>query len=154
MIREDEDIYLIIEPARIEEAVRDLVRVGLDRIRGWYPAAEISTYAGAGAKLATMREIDVGAAYELVQQKRVNVLDVRRASEFAGGHLPGATNIAHTRLAARMNDVPPQKPLLVNCRSGARSARACALLQRAGLEVMNLNGGILAWDQLHAPAAR
>lgn len=154
MIREDEDIYLIIEPARIEEAVRDLVRVGLDRIRGWYPAAEISTYAGAGAKLATMREIDVGAANELVRQKRVNVLDVRRASEFAGGHIPGATNIAHTRLAARLNDVPQQRPLLVNCRSGARSARACALLQRAGLEVMNLKGGILAWDQLHAPAAR
>lgn len=154
MIREDEDIYLIIEAGRIEEAVRDLVRVGLDRVKAWYPGAEVSAYAGAGAKLATMREVGVGAASELVQQKRVDVLDVRRATEFSGGHLPGAMNIAHTRLAARMKELPAGKPLLVNCRSGARSARACALLQRSGREVINLKGGILAWEQSHALDAR
>ncbi len=146
MVREDEDIYLVIEPSRLEEAVRDLVRVGLDRIRGWYPAGEVDAISAAGVKLAAIREIDVTAAREMVRQQRVNVLDVRRASEFAEGHVPHATNIAHTRLASRLGEVPSGRPLLVNCRSGARSARACALLQRLGHDVTNLKGGILAWD--------
>ncbi|MGE0480841.1 MAG: rhodanese-like domain-containing protein [Phycisphaerae bacterium] len=144
MVREDEEIYLVIDPARLEEAIRDLIRVGLDRIKGWCPAAEV---AAAGAPLATIREIDAQAADALVRGGRVRVLDVRRATEFDEGHIPSATNIAHTRLAARMNETPRDKPLLVHCRSGARSARACAFLQRAGLEVMNLAGGMLAWDE-------
>lgn len=147
MVREDEDLYLIIDPARLEEAVRDLIRVGLDRIRGWFPAADFAALAAAGTKLTMTREIDAATADALVRAGRVNVLDVRRAAEFAEGRIPGATNIAHTRLAARMNETPRGKPLLVNCRSGARSARACAFLQRAGLEVLNLAGGILAWDE-------
>ena len=44
--------------------------------------------------------------------------------------------------------------LLVNCRTGRRSARACSYLQRLGYEVMNLRGGILAWYQAHTMAER
>ncbi|TWT41664.1 putative metallo-hydrolase [Phycisphaerae bacterium RAS1] len=150
MIREDEDIYLIIEPARVEEAVRDLVRIGLDHIRGWYPADEMTALSSADVTLETLREIDAAAARELVEQQRVSVLDVRRATEFAEGRIPGATNIAHTRLAARLKELPEGRPLLVHCRSGVRSARSCALLRRAGLEVLNLKGGFLAWEQLEA----
>jgi hydroxyacylglutathione hydrolase len=82
------------------------------------------------------------------------VLDVRRKTEFAEGHIAGATNIAHTRLLSRLAEVPKDRPILVNCRSGARSARACSLLQRHGYHVTNLAGGMLAWEMAKVPVAR
>ncbi len=152
MIAESEEIVLIIEPERLEEAVRDLIRVGLDRIVGWAAPADIAEFAKAGGKLATLREIDVAAARPMVGDGRVRVLDVRRAAEFAEGAIAGATNIAHTRLLAELPRVPKDQPLLVHCRGGFRSARACALLQRNGYEVINLKGGFLAWDAAAASA--
>ncbi len=147
MIRDTEDIYLIIEEARLEEAIRDLIRVGLDRIRGWCPAQEV----GAADGLETLEEIPVDQAVTLVEAGKVGVLDVRRRTEFHAGHIPGAVNIAHTRLAGRMDEVPGDETLLINCRSGARSARASAYLQRAGRRVINLEGGMLAWERSAAP---
>jgi hydroxyacylglutathione hydrolase len=145
MVRDTEDIYLVIEGSELEEAVRDLIRVGLDRIKGWIPPAEVN--AAPKAQLATLDEISIDDAVGLVASHSVAALDVRRATEFAGGHLPGAVNIAHTRLAGRMDEVPRGSKLLVNCRSGARSARAAAFLKRAGYNVVNLKGGMLAWEK-------
>lgn len=87
------------------------------------------------------------------------VLDVRRAAEFVEGHIPGAVNVAHTRLAARMDEVPAagnkeNTTLIVNCRSGVRSARASAYLERSGYRVANLKGGFLAWEAAGKPVER
>jgi len=150
MVRDTDDIFLVIDPDRVEEAVRDLIRIGLDRIRGWFPAAETGSYADADHALATTEEVSVDDAVGLVESRGVNVLDVRRATEFAGGHLPGATNVAHTRLAARLDEVPRDKRLLVNCRTGKRSARASAYLEREGFDVVNLAGGMVAWEEATA----
>lgn len=143
----DEPIVLIVEPARLDEAVRDLIRVGLDNIRGWFDASEIGSYEDGTHRLATVREIPAEEAAGMVGGGRVRVLDVRRKTEYDEGHIDGATNIAHTRLASRLDEVPGGGPLLVHCRSGVRSARASSLLQRRGFEVINLRGGFLAWEQ-------
>ena len=143
-VKDTDEIYLIVEPAQLEEAIRDLIRVGLDNIRGWYDAGAVAGY---GGELATIDEISVDEATRLLEDPSVNVLDVRRATEYAEGKLPRSTNVAHTRLAARMDEVPKDGRLLVNCRSGARSARSCAFLKREGYDVVNLAGGILAWDE-------
>jgi len=150
MVRDDEDIYLIIDKQRIEEAVRDLVRIGLDRVVGWCPAEEFSEHPPAG--LITLDEIGVEQARGLIEDGAVRVLDVRRMTEFAEGHIENAVNIAHTRLASRMDEVPDGSTLLINCRSGKRSARAAGYLQRAGYEVVNLRGGYLAWESSTAPS--
>ncbi|HPF38471.1 MAG TPA: MBL fold metallo-hydrolase [Phycisphaerae bacterium] len=150
MVRDTDEIYLIIEENQLEEAVRDLIRVGLDHIRGWFDPADVRQYADTAHTLAVIEEVSVEQAIGLVESKQVQVLDVRRATEFAGGHLPNATNVAHTRLAARMDEVPRNSRLLVNCRSGARSARATAFLKREGLDVINLKGGMIAWEKTAA----
>jgi hydroxyacylglutathione hydrolase len=151
MIGEGETIYLVIDPARVDEAVRDLIRVGLDDIAGWIDATKMSDVAAAGGTLETIEEVDVAAAQVLLggataASARPFVLDARRRVEFAEGHIDGAHNIAHTRLFGRMAEVPKDRHILVNCRSGARSARACSLLQKHGYRVTNLAGGILAWQ--------
>lgn len=149
LIMTDEPIVLIVAKERLDEAVRDLIRIGLDNIRGWFDPADMDRYdADAAHPLANVKEISVDEATELVDRHALRLLDVRRLTEFEEGHIPGATNIAHTRLAARMDEVPAgDAPLLVNCRSGMRSARAVSLLKRHGQDVINLKGGFLAWEQ-------
>lgn len=153
MIREEESIYLIVEAAKLDEVVRDLIRIGYDKIAGWFDAARFAELEAAGAKLETLEEIDVATAAERIGSGAVAVLDVRRATEFAEGHIDGAVNVAHTRLDARLAEVPKDKPLLVHCRSGWRSARACALLRKHGYRATNLAGGYVAWEKA-APALR
>jgi hydroxyacylglutathione hydrolase len=146
MVSEDEPIYLIIEPAGLDEAVRDLIRVGLDRIEGWFDAARISDRQRFGGSVEETPEVSAEEARRWVEGGEPFVLDVRRASEFAEGHIEKAANIAHTRLLSRLNEVPRDRPVLVHCRSGARSARATALLRRHGYNATNLAGGFLAWE--------
>lgn len=147
LIDEHEEIVLIAEPGRVEEAVRDLIRVGLDTFVGWFDANQIEAYAAAGGRLLTTDEKNVEEARMLLESEQPFVLDVRRAAEFRQGHIAGAVNIAHTRLLSRLSEVPRDRHILVNCRSGARSARACSLLQKHGYHCTNLAGGMLAWEQ-------
>lgn len=143
MIREDEPICLVIDPDGLETAIRDLIRIGLDRIESWCPADEVDD-AGPLAS-ATIKEIAVEEV-PAWREKGGVVLDVRRKGEFDEGRIPGAANIAHTRLMGRLDEVPPEDPLLVNCKSGKRSARSSAYLQRKGREVVNIRGGFEAWQ--------
>lgn len=149
MVTESEPIYLIIEAAKVDEAVRALVRIGLDDIRGYFEPATLDQFASAGGKLSTTAEVSVAEAPALLANANTYLLDVRRASEFAEGHIANAAQIAHTRLLSRVSEVPRDKHILINCRSGARSARACALLEKHGYEVSNLGGGFLAWQKSH-----
>jgi hydroxyacylglutathione hydrolase len=151
LIGENDVIHLIIEPSRVDEAVRDLIRVGLDKFCGWYDASKLDQFVAAGGTLVPTAEVTVGEARVLLDTTKPFVLDVRRKTEFAEGHIAGADNIAHTRLLSRLDEVPKDRHILVNCRSGARSARACSLLQRHGYQVTNLAGGMLAWEAAKVP---
>ena len=146
-VTEDEDIVLIADPLRVEEAVRDLVRIGLDRVVGYFDAAGFGEIAAAGGRMAATREIPAAEADREIDARAPFVLDVRRASEFAAGNIPGALNIAHTRLLGKLGEVPRDRELLVHCQAGLRSARACALLERHGYRVTNLGDGFGAYSK-------
>jgi len=78
----------------------------------------------------------------------VQVIDVREPDEFTGplGHVPGARLVPLGSLLHRVAELDKQKPIVVVCRSGARSAQATVLLGKAGFErVANLSGGMLRW---------
>ncbi|MDX2116214.1 MAG: rhodanese-like domain-containing protein [Planctomycetota bacterium] len=154
LISENEPIVLIIEPARVEEAVRDLIRVGLDSFAGCFEPAQLPAYTAAGGRLVTAAEHSPDQARALIDDRKPFLLDVRRATEFAEGHIPGAVNIAHTRLLSHLDQLPKDRLILVNCRSGARSARACSLLQKHGFDCTNLAGGFLAWPQPSSAVTR
>ncbi len=79
---------------------------------------------------------------------RVQIVDVREATEFSGplGHIQGAVLIPLGELASRASDLVREQPVVAVCRSGARSAQACVILQRMGFnDVANLAGGMLRW---------
>lgn len=152
-LRADETVHLVVDAGRVEEAVRDLVRIGIDGVASWLPPDEIAAYAAAGGRLARCEFISAAEARARLAAGEFFALDVRRASEFEAGHLPGAKNVSHTRLAARLAEIPRDRPVLVNCKSGGRSARACSLLERNGLKAVNLEGGFDAWSEGAAPSA-
>lgn len=147
LIAEHEPIVIIADGSRVDEAVRDLIRVGYDDFAGWFDPSEIDAYRAAGGALVGAIEKSVGEARVMLDTAKPFVLDVRRATEFKEGHIEGATNIAHTRLLSRLAEVPKDRHILVHCRSGARSARACSLLLKHGYHCTNLAGGMLAWEQ-------
>ncbi|RTQ46738.1 molybdopterin-synthase adenylyltransferase MoeB [Hymenobacter gummosus] len=84
------------------------------------------------------------------------LLDVREPNEFEAEHLPGAILLPLSQLAAGVAQVPRQQPVVVYCRSGARSARAIQQLQADfGFDnLQNLEGGILAWAESANDPAR
>ena len=78
----------------------------------------------------------------------VQLLDVRSQQEYDEGHLPGAYIIDvndSTFLRQVEGQLTKDKPVAVYCRSGRRSASAARKLVKAGYQVINLDGGILAW---------
>ncbi len=141
-IREEEEVYLIIEQGLVEEAVRDLIRVGLDHIPGYATPADLQAYAEEGGELKSIEIIDFDKTQELMKDDRNYVLDVRKASEYDESHLEGAYNIAHTRLLDRESELPKDKTLLVHCKSGARASVASALLARDGFSVKYINDNV------------
>ena len=80
-----------------------------------------------------------------VAAKTLNLIDVREADEFASGHLPGAINLPLSDFLERYEELDKDKPYYIICRSGARSAQACAFLEEEGYDVTNVAGGTSAW---------
>lgn len=143
-IQPDEDIVLIVERDRLEETVRQLIRIGLDRVVGWASPSTLEVAIeslGGGTRLDTVSPGDVPA----MRDAGAAVLDVRTSSECEAGLIDGAVNIPYTRLLARLDEVPEGEPLIINCKGGTRSAAACSMLTRAGRTVVNLEGGYMAW---------
>jgi len=75
-----------------------------------------------------------------------HLLDVREDDEWRAGHAPGAQHLPMHEVPARLGEVPAGPPVVVVCRSGARSAQVTAYLRAQGRDdVANLSGGMLDW---------
>lgn len=99
---------------------------------------------------------EIGAidAVQLMNRRDAIVIDVRETGEYASGHITGAKHISESQLADRMKELEKFKarPLIVCCRTGARSHAAGAALRKHGFaEVLTLRGGIAAWQQASLP---
>lgn len=145
----DLPIYLLVEEENVREAVLDLIRIGLDDIRGYFTRASFDDYKQSGGVLTTIDEVDVRRFQEILDKEDIHLLDVRRAAELQEwGFLEGTQHIAHTRLLPRLAEVPNGKPIMVHCQVGVRSAYAAAFLQRNGYQVVNVAGGFSAWRHM------
>jgi len=132
-ITEDEDIYLVVEEHQLEEAIRDLYRIGLDRVKGYITARDLLLYKEQGGKMDTLEIVGFDAVDNLGSDELV--LDVRKASEYDQKHIENAINFAHTRLLPNKENIPADKKLYVHCMTGGRSAVASAFLKKNGFDV-------------------
>lgn len=110
-----------------------------------------------------IREIDHEAMLEL-QQRGIPVVDVREPAEFAAGHIPGSVSIPRGVLEFEIDGHPAVNcvkdpalghrglPIVLYCRSGARSALAAAALCELGfVEPLSLAGGFQGWSSAGRP---
>lgn len=85
-------------------------------------------------------------------ESRFAVIDVREINEINAGTIPDAVAMPLATIPLRMSELDKDRPLVFVCRSGARSAQACAYLQQQGFEnVHNLRGGMFAWASAGQP---
>lgn len=103
----------------------------------------------AGVKLVRSME-----AIQLINSKRAVILDVRLENEFKEGHIINAIHIPLGHIRDRIKELEKfkQRPIIVNCRTGNDSSKACSILRKQGFEMVHkLNGGIHAWQNANLP---
>jgi len=99
-----------------------------------------------------IKEVDVDFLHG--RKDDIHLIDVRTESEVSAGIIDGAIHIPLHLLPIKAHEIPQDKPVVVYCRSGARSAQACAFMAAKGYENMhNLSGGIAAWARAGKPIA-
>lgn len=143
-------LVLVVDEAHVDEAVRDLLRIGYDRVAGVVTPDTLEQYAADGGATATIREASFDDLDAARADDGATVVDVRYASEYAAGHVPGAVNASYTRLPVTAADrLPEGRTLWVHCLSGARSAAASAYLAREGYDVVYVNGAFADYAARH-----
>lgn len=94
-----------------------------------------------------MREMTAKEVETLLNKgKALNIIDVREVDEVAAGKIPGAVHIPLGLLEFRMHELDKSKEYIMVCRSGARSSRATQFLESYGFTVINMPGGMIAWE--------
>ena len=88
-------------------------------------------------------------ALSMVTSGQAYGIDVREQEEWDGGHYDQFT--LHPLSTFSAEAIPTDKPVIFICRSGKRSAQACATVEPTGISVMNMDGGMLAWQEAGLP---
>ena len=155
----DGDVYLLFDdashPHGVDSAVRDLAMIGLDRVAGVFGGDAVAAWVTAGRALESVAQTTANELARMLARGDVAVVDVRGHTEWEAGHVPGVPNIPVGYLTERLAELPTDKPVVVYCQSGSRSAIAASVLQARGLtNVVNLAGGFAAWEHAGLPTAR
>lgn len=130
----------------VREAVLRLARVGVETVEGFL-ADGIYAWDRAGLTLGQVPQMPVDELKARNDEQAIfQLIDVRRRSEFGGGHVPGARNVQLADLGRSTGQFDPAVPTIVICGSGYRSSAATSILKRQGFaEVFNVVGGTTAW---------
>lgn len=107
--------------------------------------------------LRGIKQIGPAETTHLINHENAIVLDVRENKEFATGHIINAIHIPMAKVKDKLPQLEKYKdsPIVVSCRSGARSNSICGLLKKNGFEnVSNLKGGLIAWQNANLPVSK
>ena len=143
---DERDIVVLAADRTQAHALRDkLGYVGIDNVTGYVTSVE-------GLERERVKSTSPD---ELEGMKNPFVLDVRTASEYASGHLPGAHQLHAGRVLEKLDDLPKDRPLVTHCQSGARNAVVASALRAAGFEnVVELEGSYQAWVEADKPVVK
>jgi len=144
-------ILIADTPEQYAEARVRLARVGLEKCRGFLKGG-VAAWKAAGYPLSTLVEVSVKELREKLRREDLQVLDVRRDSEFQAGHIAGAIHWPLDNFKVSPPEIDSSRPVAVHCKGGYRSTIACSLLRRAGFEnIINVTGGFDAWQAEQLP---
>lgn len=151
VLPEDARVVLVLDrPDDLWEAAWQLLRIGYALPEGWL-AGGMMAWRTAAKPFASIEQISVHELKHRAERSEVAVLDVRQPAEWAAGHIEGATFVTGAELPARSGDVPDAPVVATVCGSGYRSSVASSLLAAEGRTVVNVLGGMAAWDNAGYP---
>lgn len=130
------------------EAVRHLIRIGYDNLRG-YLEGGLESWVAAGYAVEAAATLSVAELRERRHSgEALIILDVRQDSEWESGHIPGAIHIENGRLPYEQLNLPHDQPIAIHCASGNRSIAGYSVLRRLGYDnVIQVVGGFEAWER-------
>lgn len=99
---------------------------------------------------ATPKEISRAEAREMLENG-AQLVDVRADHEWEAGHLPGAVHIPLDELSQRAAEIEKDRPVILYCRGGNRSAMATTALAEAGYDAAKLSEGAVGWEEEELP---
>jgi len=102
-------------------------------------------------------DVSPSEAVTLINRHHAIVLDVREDNEFATGHIADAKHIPLALIQSRLTELArfKDKPIVVQCQGGVRSAGACAVLKKNDFsKIYNLKGGLTAWAEAKLPVTK
>jgi glyoxylase-like metal-dependent hydrolase (beta-lactamase superfamily II) len=146
ILDKDKPIVVIAEPAREAEAAMRLGRIGFDSFVGYLRNGLGALEERPELMTGTARITPAEAAAALVSSDPPIVVDVRAPNELAKGRIEGSLNLPLNRLGERLDELPANRRVLVHCAGGYRSSIAAGLMQQRGLDVLELAGGLAAWE--------
>ncbi len=136
------EIILVADEGREEEVVTRLSRVGYDNAQGFLIGG-FEAWKAAGNKVAMVKQV---APSDLSEMKDLPIIDLRRFSEFNGGHLEGALNYPLDFIYENLGKLDKSQAYLVHCKGGYRSMVGASVMMAAGFEnVSDIMGG---WDAI------
>ncbi|MBD1381790.1 MBL fold metallo-hydrolase [Metabacillus arenae] len=139
-------LYLICDTSELENILHALNSVGIDQIAGYMDSQVV--HSSDLFVLESYEDVTPSDIRVKVEKGEVHVLDVRQVSELKEGFIPHSQLIMLGTLAERLDELPTDKPILTQCRTGIRSNIAASILQANGIKnVLNLNGGIVHWQK-------
>lgn len=119
----------------------------LNKLKMGLSVVAVALLAGCNAQVASVTPKEAAAMFA---EKKAIIVDVRENDEWKAQHIAGAIHIPLTQVETRLSELAQYKnsPVILQCRSGKRSAKAAGILASAGFtQAYNLTGGILAWDK-------
>lgn len=138
-----EPLYLLAKPEQMKELLIALRSIGIDNVLGYADVDEVIAQA---TDLQTYENVTPLEAKEMLAFNDVALIDVRNLTEFEEGHIEGAQHIMVGTLKNRLDEVPADKKVIVQCQAGARSAIAISLLKAKGFDnIVNMTGGYSQW---------
>ncbi len=150
MLPYDQDAYLIVDDRRaetVDDLVRDLAGIGLDRVAGYFGAGVIDAWRQSGGELRTVPSLTLEELSTQLASDGVVLLDVRGKDEWMAGHLPGSLNIPVGHLRGRSTEIPRDRPVITHCQTGGRAAIAASVLIAEGFrDVRQFTGGFAEWQ--------
>lgn len=136
-------IYFIGSESQLPEAVRVLHKIGVDHVQGYFDHEAVSK---AGLKSQSYRSATPSELQPEIASGEFTLVDVRGQTEWDAGHIQGARHIFLGKLPDRIHELKGVETIVAQCKAGGRSAIATSYLQAAGFHVINMTGGITAWE--------
>jgi hydroxyacylglutathione hydrolase len=153
LLAPDTPIIIVAEDeSGVNEAVTRLARVGFASVTG-YLSGGVYAWDRGGLEMTSIPQLPVDELRHRIEEGQdLQIIDVRRTTEYGLSHIPGAINIPLSQLTGRISEIDRRRPAAIACASGYRSIAAVSLLARQGFrKLFNVVGGTNAWIQSGHP---